>query len=258
MTVNLSANASRHLNAEVAGGNTNLQGAVVCTLRRFDLAELKVAVGEPPAQRMVGLRPSPLMFMCRLSPDACALTIDVHRKHLPISASFGGAAFVFVVYIPGVSEVVVSSQCRIVSKQPRTGGIRRPAKRVRGPGQRVFTPDDSVNESAMNAALAAHCALVKRQEAMASAGSTAAVPRDDVVTRLVPDGERRCEETSVREDFDACFGPERSQEGHDACISKLAVSSDVMNGWVYELSLFTDQEECDFVDLKDGVQPAQP
>ena len=148
---------ARHL-ASLRKSDPSLESGVTTVIRRFDLRELEVAVGDAATgQRMAGLRVCQKLFTYALSADGGTLTVDVHRKELPVSKTFGGAAFVFVFYFRSTGEVVTTQPFLVSSKEPREkeGKAKKAPKRVRGPAPRHPVAGDADEaEQAVNDALA--------------------------------------------------------------------------------------------------------
>lgn len=149
--------------------------AVFAAIRRFDLAELEVAVSqEDGTMAMLGLRVPQALFTFALSADGGSLLVDVHRKEMPVSKTFGGAAFVFVFHLVPTDEVVVTQAFFVASKEPPARAPRAAPKRVRGPPPRQPTAGAPEGpEVALNARLAAMKAPV------AGGASAAAVVDED-------------------------------------------------------------------------------
>jgi hypothetical protein len=152
--------------------------AVFASIRRFDLAELEVAVSqEDGAMAMMGLRIPQALFAFTLGGDGATLVVDVHRKELPVSKTFGGAAFVFVFHLVPTDEVLVTQAFFVASKEPPAKAPRAAPKRVRGPPPRQPTAGAAEGlEVALNAKLAA---LAGRPAPAATAVAVAAAPEPE-------------------------------------------------------------------------------
>lgn len=157
LCLQLSSAVAAHL-AGLRHTDPSLESGITAVIRRFDLRELEVAVGDAGNQRMLGLRVCPKLFTYSLAPGGQRLFVDVHRKELPVSKTFAGASFVFVFHFPSSGELVVTQPFQVSSKEPRGKDTKakKAPKRVRGPAPRhPVASDADERERAVNEALAA-------------------------------------------------------------------------------------------------------
>lgn len=119
LMVKLSEAATRAL-VTAAAKSMGLSLVVSCVVRRFDLADIEVAVGPVGAQTVVTITTPPEACKYSLDITTGVLTIDVKRTCLPVTNRCGNASFVLVVHMPCVMEdVLVSRPFRVASKQPK-------------------------------------------------------------------------------------------------------------------------------------------
>ena len=113
-------------------------------IRRFDMQELQIFV---ESGVMMGLRLAQAMFTFKWCTQAKSstsfstaggsetsiLTVTVNTKHLPVSCRFGGAPFVFCIWVPITNELLVTRSFTVMAKRIEAPKPRAPPKRRRGP-----------------------------------------------------------------------------------------------------------------------------
>jgi hypothetical protein len=113
------------------------QRVVHFALRRFDMQELQVF--DAASGKMAGIRLSQAMFTLqwikpRVNDGSLLLEVSVNTKHLPVATRFGGAPFVFCMWVVATNELLISTPFQVMSKEIELPLLpRAPVKRARGP-----------------------------------------------------------------------------------------------------------------------------
>lgn len=168
LSLRLADDAAASLTAHLL--HAPLASLVYGAIRRVDLRELERF--DAASGKMLGVRMSQSIFAFDFRTSSSTLTIQLHRKELPVSTNYGDAPFVLSVLLKPCGEVVVSSPFVVASKEAPPRDPRPPPKRVRAPSARLPTLAPALGDEAL---ITQHCKALKRGRVGAAPGDASPV-----------------------------------------------------------------------------------